>query len=252
LKKKIFLIGPVKFKRHFPIDLDTLPDIDVVIVSHDHYDHLNKASVQALEKITQLFVVPAGVGGRLRSWGIRKKKIVELKWWEYVDVDAKLKITATPAQHFSGRSLTDRNRTLWASWAIESTSHTVFFSGDSGYFGGFKQIGEQLGPFDMAFLECGAYHHLWHAVHMYPEETVQAHLDLQAAVLHPIHWGTFNLSFHPWYEPMQRLAAAAWKQQVVYATPVVGETIVPEQNRLGSHWWETVLPVNKNQMIQTG
>ena len=152
--------------------------------------------------------------------------------------------TDTPAQHFSGRGRFDRNATLWASWVIQTPFHSVFFSGDSGYFGGFKQIGEKYGPFDMTFIECGAYDNGWPKVHMFPEQTVQAHLDLKGIVLHPIHWGTFNLALHPWYEPMVRLTAVADSKSVMTATPIVGETTLYGSNIRSARWWEEAIELS--------
>ena len=245
-EKKVSLIGPARFNGDMPLDTDKLPDIDVVIISHDHYDHLNKYSIQILKSITKTFIVPLGVGERLACWGVPDDKIIELDWWEHYDYNEHLKITATPAQHFSGRGVRDRNKTLWASWVITSPDFNIFFSGDSGYFDGFKTIGDTYGPFDITFIECGAYDKLWHQVHMFPEETARAHLDLKGNILHPIHWGTFNLALHPWYEPMQRLADAAESSKTPLATPIAGETIDYNTQMLGSYWWENVL--KKNQL----
>jgi L-ascorbate metabolism protein UlaG (beta-lactamase superfamily) len=150
-------------------------------------------------------------------------------------------VAATPAQHFSGRGLTDRNQTLWASYVIEAGHHRIFFSGDSGYFDGFKTIGAVYGPFDMTFIECGAYNPAWAEVHMFPEQTVQAHMDLKGKLLHPIHWGTFNLSLHPWYDPMERLTAAAAARGVATATPIVGDTTILGQQIPTVHWWREAL-----------
>ncbi|MGD8293238.1 MAG: MBL fold metallo-hydrolase, partial [Desulfobacterales bacterium] len=190
-EKRISIFGPTRFNGDVPLDIEEIPEVDVVIISHDHYDHLNKYSVQRLIDKSNTFFVPLAVGALLEDWGVPQDKIVELDWWQEYRLDQNLMIAATPAQHFSGRGIFDRNETLWASWVIQTPFHKVFFSGDSGYFGGFKQIGEKYGPFDMTFIECGAYGKGWPKVHMFPEQTVQAHLDLKGNVLHPIHWGTF-------------------------------------------------------------
>jgi L-ascorbate metabolism protein UlaG (beta-lactamase superfamily) len=240
-EKSISIVGPSRFNGRVPLNVQQVPEVDVVVISHDHYDHLNRFSIRALAGRTGLFLTPLGVGAHLESWGVPPDKIVELDWWEHHRVDGGLTLVATPAQHFSGRGLTDRNTTLWASWCILTPSKRVFFTGDSGYFDGFKQIGEQYGPFDMTFMECGAYSPHWHPVHMYPEETLQAHRDLKGGVLHPIHWGTFNLSMHPWYDPMQRITAAAEAAGVSLATPVVGETTVLGKPLPSRRWWEGVL-----------
>ena len=237
-EKRVSILGPTRFNGEVPLDIKQIPDIDVAIISHDHYDHLNKYSVQRLIERTKKVVVPLKVGELLVDWGVPREKVVELDWWQEYAFDAKLMIAATPAQHFSGRGLTDRNQTLWASWVINTPAHNIFFSGDSGYFGGFQQIGEKYGPFDMTFIECGAYGEGWPKVHMFPEQTVQAHLDLKGDILHPIHWGTFNLALHPWYEPMERLTAAANLNNVRTATPIVGETTVYGMKIPTARWWE--------------
>lgn len=242
LEKKVTPLGPGRFYP-LPINLADLPEIDVVIISHDHYDHLNKFSIMRLEKITKKFITPLGVGKRLKAWGVPGQRVVELNWWESHTFSSRLSITATPAQHFSGRGILDRNKTLWASWVIQSSAHTLFFSGDSGYFNGFKAIGNAFGPFDMTFLECGAYDKDWPLVHMFPEETVQAHQDLGGKILHPIHLGTFKLAHHPWFEPMERLAEAAKKAGIPMATPMAGETVGLNPERLGSQWWKTTPPI---------
>jgi L-ascorbate metabolism protein UlaG (beta-lactamase superfamily) len=216
-----------------------LPEIDAVLISHDHYDHLNKRSIRFLHDRVKRFLVPLGVGSRLVGWGIPRKQIVELDWWETYRFDQHLQFVATPAQHFSGRGLADRNKTLWASWVLITAGHRVYFSGDSGYFEGFKQIGDHYGPFDVTFIECGAYNEAWHGVHLFPEETVQAHRDLRGNLLHPIHWGTFNLSVHAWYEPMQRLARTAAANQIKVATPIVGQTTVWGHSIPTSEWWQS-------------
>ena len=240
-EKKVSIVGPTRFNGDVPFNPEMLSNIDVVIISHNHYDHLNKYSIQLLTPKTKKFIVPLLVGEQLVSWGVPHNKIVELDWWEGTAFDNNLKITATPAQHFSGRGVRDRNKTLWASWVITTPEYKVFFSGDSGYFNGFKDIGNRFGPFDITFIECGAYDELWRPVHMFPEETVQAHLDLKGKVLHPIHWGTFNLALHSWYDPMQRLAKAATAKHIVITTPMAGQSIQYGSGDLGSYWWELIL-----------
>ena len=243
-EKKISIIGPTRFSGDLPITIDQLPRLDAVIISHDHYDHLNKWSIKQLKAKTDTFIVPLALGAHLVKWGVPRQQIVELDWWDSILLDDKLKIIATPAQHFSGRGLFDRNDTLWASWVLSGPNHRAFFSGDSGYFDGFKQIGEAHGPFDMTFLECGAYDLRWHKVHMLPEETVQAHLDLRGKVLHPIHWGTFNLALHSWYEPMERITAAALLKRIDLALPIVGGTTHYNFSGPNGKWWQQALLKN--------
>ena len=243
-EKRISIFGPTRFNGDVPLDIQQVPKIDAVIISHDHYDHLNKFSVQGLIEKSDKFIVPLAVGAQLIDWGVPPGKIVELDWWQEYRFDQKLMVAATPAQHFSGRGITDRNKTLWASWVIKTPFHKLFYSGDSGYFEGFKQIGAKYGPFDMTFIECGAYGKSWPKVHMFPEQTVQAHLDLKGMVLHPIHWATFNLALHPWYEPMVRLTAAANFKKVKIATPVVGATTVYSESLTANRWWEQAMELS--------
>jgi L-ascorbate metabolism protein UlaG (beta-lactamase superfamily) len=245
-EKRVSIFGPTRFNGEVPLDIGQIAAIDAVIISHDHYDHLNRYSIDALNSKTHRFVVPMAVGDRLVKWGVPRAKIVELDWWEEYRFDQHLMIAATPAQHFSGRGLTDRNKTLWASWVVATPGHKLFFSGDSGYFDGFKQIGGTYGPFDLTFIECGAYNTAWAKVHMFPEETVQAHIDLGGKVLHPIHWGTFNLALHPWYEPMERLTTAADAAQVETATPMVGGTTDLYRPNTHTQWWRRAIANDKS------
>lgn len=236
-EERVSLVGPSRFNGRIPFNPEDLQSVDLVVISHDHYDHLNRPSIEQVAAKTRQFIVPLGVGSRLRDWGIPEDKITELDWWESHQVDNSLTLVATPAQHFSGRNLLDRDKTLWASWVMMTPNHRLFYSGDSGYFDGFKTIGSRYGPFDVTLLECGAYDENWHFVHMFPEETVQAHLDLRGTILHPVHWGTFDLALHSWYDPMQRLVAAAEKASVNAVTPVVGETTVLNHLLPKQHWW---------------
>lgn len=240
--RKVSPVGPVNFHLKPVLEPNKLPDIDCVIISHDHYDHLNKCSILKIDSKVKRFVVPKRVGKILVKWGIDSDKITELNWYQDYIYSENLKITATPSQHFSGRGLLDRNKTLWASWVIKSNNHNVFFSGDSGYFDGFKEIGEKYGPFDVTYLECGAYDKKWSKVHMFPEETAQAHLDLKGKLLQPIHMATFNLALHPWFEPMERLVVAARRKGIVTSTPVPGKIVDYNQPLTDKHWWKPLIP----------
>ncbi|WP_319024652.1 MBL fold metallo-hydrolase [Microbulbifer hainanensis] len=239
-------MGPKRF-HPLPFELEALPQIATVVISHDHYDHLDKASVLALDHKVGRYVAPLGVGNHLRRWGIAADKITELDWWQSVSVDG-LQFTATPAQHFSGRGLTDRDETLWAGWAIESRDARIFFSGDSGYFGGFREIGERLGPFDLTLIETGAYNRLWSQIHMLPEESVQAHIDLRGEVMLPIHNSTFDLALHDWYEPLERAAIAAERQGVRLVTPIIGAPLQVNAPNETEAWWRDAVVSGEVQL----
>jgi L-ascorbate metabolism protein UlaG (beta-lactamase superfamily) len=230
--------GPKRF-HHLPLQLSDIPALAGIILSHDHYDHLDKQSVLALNDRTERFIVPLGVDQHLISWGIPQEKIIALDWWQKTDLHG-VTLTATPAQHFSGRSLSDKNKTLWASWAIRNDEFNLFFSGDSGYFSGFKTIGEKLGPFDLTLVETGAYNELWADIHMLPEQSLRAHLDLQGKHMIPIHNSSFDLAMHNWYEPLERLEIAARAYQVSLLTPVFGQGIYLDQltkRDYQKRWW---------------
>jgi L-ascorbate metabolism protein UlaG (beta-lactamase superfamily) len=228
--------GPQRFHQP-PISIDELPPIKGVILSHDHYDHLDYAAVKQLAAKTEHFITTLGVGDRLVSWGIPAKKVQQLSWWQSTYV-AGLKLVATPAQHFSGRGLGDRNKTLWASFVIEDRGVKIFFSGDSGYFDGFKEIGHRYGPFDLTMVETGAYDPQWPDVHMQPEESLQAHIDLQGKVLLPIHNGTFDLSLHAWHDPFDRITQLASERRLPIATPEIGQPLDILQPHAETKWWE--------------
>ena len=231
-------MGPKRFHAP-PIALDELPEIEAVILSHDHYDHLDHDTVLALAPKVRHFVTPLGVGQRLIDWGVPAAKVQQFDWWQGTSI-AGVQLTATPAQHFSGRSLSDRNSTLWASWVLIDDDLRVFFSGDTGYFAGFKEIGAKYGPFDVALLETGAYDKRWPDVHMQPEDTVRAFADLGGKWLLPVHNGTFDLGLHRWQEPFERIAALAAEKQVALTTPGMGEPLDLRQPHAGHAWWKNL------------
>ncbi|WP_306580444.1 MBL fold metallo-hydrolase, partial [Pseudomonas sp.] len=235
--------GPKRFHAP-PLSSDELPPIQGVILSHDHYDHLDRATIKALAPKVEHFLTPLGVGDRLLAWGVPAAKIHQFDWWQGIEVGG-LRLTATPAQHFSGRGLRDGNRTLWCSWVIQAADLQMFFSGDTGYFDGFAEIGQRFGPFDVTLMETGAYDEHWPYVHMHPRQTVQAHLDLGGGWLLPIHNGTFDLALHAWYEPFEQVLEWAGQQGVPVATPRMGERVDLRSPRAGERWWREV--VNKEE-----
>ena len=230
-------MGPKRFHAP-PIALDDLPPIEGVILSHDHYDHLDHAAILALAPKVRHFITPLGVGDRLIEWGIDAAKVQQRDWWQSVEIGG-VQLVATPAQHFSGRSLSDRNRTLWASWVILSGDLRLFFSGDTGYHAGFRAIGERYGPFDVTMVETGAYDPQWPDVHMQPEQTLQAHLDLRGKTLLPIHNGTFDLALHAWNDPFERIVQLAQARAVPTITPAMGEAVTLAQPQPTARWWRT-------------
>lgn len=232
------LLGNKRFSNKLPIEIEKLPHIDAVLITHDHYDHLDYESIQKLKDKVNMFYTPLGVGIHLLKWGIEKERIIELDWWQEIKYD-ELTIRCTPAQHFSGRGLVDREKTLWCSWIIQSDDENLFFSGDSGYAPHFKEIGDKYGPFDFAFMECGQYNDLWPLVHMFPEETAQAGLDIKAKRMMPIHWGAFKLASHSWTDPVERLSKKAKELKIDLVIPKIGESIEIELNDSEEiyPWW---------------
>ncbi len=247
---KTVLVDPVFSKRTSPVSfagtkaftythnykLENLPEIDLVIVSHDHYDHLDYRTILKLKDKDTRFVMPLGVGTHLEKWGIESSRITELDWWESSSFDG-VKFTATPARHFSGRRTNNRFSTLWAAWVIEDGDERLFFGADSGYFPGFKEIGEKFGEFDLVMLECGQYSQYWPYIHMSPEETYKAAVDLNAKVLLPIHWAKYKLSIHSWKEPVERLLKAS-DGSVKIASPEIGQSFYLNDPIPEVRWWE--------------
>ena len=236
------LIGPRRFHAP-PLPLEELPPLDAIVASHDHYDHLDRGVVRALAKSSAQsqarFIVPLGVGAHLERWGVAASRITELDWSESTTLGS-LTFTATPARHFSGRGLTDRNHTLWASWSVAGPTHRVFHSGDTGPFTGFATIGTQYGPFDLTLIKIGAYGDAWPDIHLTPEQAVDAHASVRGRVLLPIHWGTFNLAYHAWDEPVERVVAAAGANGTQLIIPKPGESVEPATPRPVDPWWRGV------------
>lgn len=232
------LVGPHRLHPP-PVRLDELPDIDAVVVSHDHYDHLDMATIKALaEHSSAPFLVPLGVGAHLERWGVRAARIIELDWDESATVSG-VRFTVTPARHFSGRGFA-RDETLWASWVVAGPTRRVFYSGDTGYFDGFARIGREHGPFDAALVQVGAYGQYWPDIHMTPEDGVSAHVDVRGGVLIPVHWCTFVLSFHAWGEPVDRVWREAKERDVTLAVPRPGERVDIDDPAEVDGWWQTV------------
>ncbi len=233
----IFFIGPRRYTMNFPVEIDTLPSIDYVVISHDHYDHLDMRSIKKLKTKTTKFIVPLGVDKHLQRWGVNQSKINKLNWWQEINFE-ELSFIATPARHFSGRAFNDRARTLWCSWIIKTRDHTIFFSGDTGYGPHFQQIYKKYGSVDLALLECGQYNQQWKNVHMFPEQTVAAAKDLNAKVFMPIHWSGFTLSVHEWTEPVERAIQAAEENNIRITTPKIGQRINLHENIFPNQkWW---------------
>ncbi|GAA2784436.1 MBL fold metallo-hydrolase [Kitasatospora sp. CM 4170] len=232
-------VGPKRL-HPVPVELEELPQVDAVLISHDHYDHLDMATVKRLVRSQSApFAVPLGIGSHLRRWGVPEHRIIELDWDETCTL-GELAVTLTAAHHFSGRGLT-RNTTLWGSWVIAGPTRRVFYTGDSGYFEGYARIGAEHGPFDAALVQIGAYDTAWADIHMTPEDAVRAHRELGAGLLVPVHWCTFNLAPHPWSEPIERLLAEAKQQAVPLAVPRPGERVDVDNPPELDGWWEGVV-----------
>ncbi|KZK75791.1 metal-dependent hydrolase [Pseudovibrio sp. Ad13] len=248
------LIDPVWSKRASPlpwagverfydpvIALEELPELDAVVISHDHYDHLDMETVQRLAQQQVQWIVPLGVGSHLEYWGVSKSSITELDWWQSMQIE-ETTITATPSRHRSGRSVTfsDVNATLWAGWAFNGPEHSVYYSGDTGMHDRFEEIGDRLGPFDLTVIETGAYNPLWKDTHLGPEQAVLVHKLVKGKTMLPVHWGLFDLSSHNWTEPVERVKVAAEKYGVDVAIPLPGGSVEPGQVISTEAWWPKV------------
>jgi L-ascorbate metabolism protein UlaG (beta-lactamase superfamily) len=234
------LAGPKRFQP-VPVPLRAMPPLDLVIVSHDHYDHLDYPTIRELAKLDVPFVTSLGVGAHLEAWGVNPERIVELDWWESHQVpDTGLTVTAAPSQHFSGRGLKDRNRTLWSSFIIRGERHAVFFSGDTGLTTEYRTIRDRLGPFDLVMLEVGAFHPAWGDIHLGPHNALEALGLLGGGAFLPVHWGTFSLAMHAWDQPAEALLELGPKAGAQLLMPRLGEPAEPTHFRAIEPWWRAV------------
>ena len=240
----IEFLGPKRFSKELPIEIERLPFIDAVIISHDHYDHLDYNSIKKLNGKVGQFFTPLGVGNHLLRWGVAEDKIHELDWWESIRFKG-IDVVSCPARHFSGRGIFDKSSTLWCSWVISGSKDNIYFSGDSGYDTHFKKIGEKYGPFDISLIECGQYNENWKLIHMFPEESVQAAIDLKSKLVMPIHWGAFSLAIHDWSDSVERIVKKADELHMPVATPGIGQPLIINNGEIKiqyENWWENFMP----------
>jgi len=230
--------SPIRYSKT-PDSTNSLPVIDVVLITHNHSDHLDEDSIKALISKTRHFVTPLAVGELLEEWGVSHKKITELDWWQTKSIDG-LTISAAPAKHTSERGIFDKNKTLWASYGIRGKKQNLYLSGDSGWFKGLYEIGERLGPFDVTFFEIGAYGDIrgWKEVHYTPEQAVKAQQAVRGKLLVPSGWGTFDLGMFPWHEPVERFLIEANQVGIDYLTPKIGEVVIPGKLGGREEWWK--------------
>lgn len=228
-------MGPKRFFEA-PLPLNELPPLDAVLLSHDHYDHLDKETIKHFAGTATQFYCSLGVARYLEKWGINANYITEIDWGDSVMISKDIILTATPARHFSGRGIINRNETLWSSFVIKGPKHNIFFGADSGWFPGFAEIGETFGPFDLTMVEIGAYGKYWPDIHMGPDHASNAHIALKGKLMMPIHWGTFNLATHAWYEPIERLLQYAKEKNIELFIPEPGKP-TEVTGALNSEWW---------------
>jgi L-ascorbate metabolism protein UlaG (beta-lactamase superfamily) len=213
-----------------------MPHIDYLILTHNHYDHLDYKALKLLAPTIRKFILPSGVSNDIKRINIKPELITELKWWDTIKLENDISITSTPARHFSGRGL-KRNYSLWSSYVLSINDDKIFIGGDSGYDSHFKEIGNMFGPFDIAILECGQYDKMWPEIHGTPEETIIEGRELKAKVIMPVHWGKFGLANHEWHEPINRFIQEAEKQKISYTTPMIGEPVILGKSYPKSKWW---------------
>lgn len=261
-KGRVLLFDPVLSKSASPISFITtrfqkpvlalkeLPKIDYIVLSHDHYDHLDMPTIKFFKNTATKFIVPLGVGMHLQRWGITKNRITELDWWQSIKC-ANLEFILTPAQHFSGRKIIDYNNTLWGSWVVRDANNSIFFSGDSGYAKHFQAIGDKYGPFDLVFIENGQYDPAWRDVHMLPEDVIQAVVDLKAKIFMPLHWGMFCLAPHQWFEPIENIYNLAGSRGVNLYTPKIGQLMVLGKTKTHAWWRELLINYEADAKLNT-
>ena len=253
IKNIIVLIDPVFSKAASPVsfiverfqppvlELKDLPRIDYILISHDHYDHLDMETVIYFKEKDVKFITPLGVTSHLKRWGVHESKLFETDWWGKLEFEG-ITFVCTPAQHFSGRFATFSSfKTLWSSWIVKTESNSFYFNGDSGYDIHYKQIGDSYGPFDLAFIDSGQYNERWREVHNMPEEAAQAVLDLKGKAMVPIHWGMFNLAMHDWFEPVEESEKYAKKYGIKLMTPKLGQLVSTESQNVFEKWWKDLI-----------
>ncbi len=251
LNNKTILIDPMLGSNSAPIApspnkrfsentltfIDEFPEIDLLLMSHDHYDHLDYDSIEKLKSKTKLYYVALGVKRHLVKWGVDANLIFEMDWWDH-KVFKEIDIHFTPSRHFSGRGISDRSKSLWGGWVLKHKNQNIWFSGDGGYGKHFKEIGKRLGPFDFAFMECGQYNEKWQMIHMFPEECVQAAIDAKVTKAMPVHWAAFTLAFHTWQEPVEGFVEHAQKKKLEFCVPLLGELVELNADFKQLKWWE--------------
>lgn len=250
IANKNFLVDPVFSGNAAPVSFmvkafpgsneykaEDMPAIDYLVLTHDHYDHLDFKTLRRLKNKTGKIICSLGISAHLKHWGFNSNTITELDWWQTTRLENEIELTAAPARHFSGRGI-KRAQTLWSSFILKAPGHSLYLGGDSGYDTHFKEIGKKYGPFDLAILECGQYNVMWPLIHMMPEETAQAAVDLKAKALLPVHWGKFMLSMHPWNEPVKRVTITAKELGMPVYTPKIGEPFTVGSDYTSINWWE--------------
>lgn len=235
-------IGPKRY-HPAPIKAEDLPQVDAILISHDHYDHLDYKTVKKIAKRNIKWHVPLGVGAHLEKWGVHDSNIIEMDWWQEKSLGS-LKIVATPARHFSGRGMFDKAKAFWASWTVIGQKQRFYYSGDTGLSEHFKNIGNKYGPFDLSIIQIGAYNKNWPYIHMFPEEAITALNMLKSKTILPVHWGTFNLAMHKWDEPVERLIKGADKTMTIIS-PIPGEMVSFSRSLPQERWWRKVVKLPK-------